>query len=174
MTGVLGIAPRGKISCRRPFLTLRSGVLRHVRDGAVGQHLARLSQTERSRGRSRGWIHRLPQLANFARAPTDGMDDVRRVAAECVPHRQPRWIILGDPDAASCIFPRTFRGRSMPLVCAAGTSDIPRRWIAEDQKLDRPHAMTVPTIPARLERGAGSMGGSRGVARPVHGGPPGA
>ena len=116
VTGVLGIGPRGKISCRRPFLTLRSGVLRRVRDGAVGQHLAGLSQTERSRGRSHGWINRLPQLANFARAPTDGMDDVRRVVAERVPRRQPRWINcrLQTPLASSQT--SAFRGRPMPIV----------------------------------------------------------
>src|SRR5262249_5371961 len=161
-------APPGLAFSRRPGFTVS-------RRGGVAQRLARLAHTTgRSPGRSRGWITRLPQLANFARAPTDGMDDVRRVVAERVPRRQPRWINcrLQTPLASSQT--SAFRGRPMPLVCAAGTSDIPRRWIAEDQKLDRPHAMTVPTIPARLERGAGSMGGSRGVARPVHGGPPGA
>jgi len=64
--------------------------------GVVAQRLARLDHTTgRSPGRSRGWINRLPQLANFARAPTDGMDDVRRVVTERVPRRQPAGSIVG-------------------------------------------------------------------------------
>jgi hypothetical protein len=43
--------PLGKISCRRPFLTLRSAVLPRVR--GVGRWTA-------SRGRSRRWIYLLP------------------------------------------------------------------------------------------------------------------
>jgi len=85
--------------------------------GVVAQRLARLDHTTgRSPGRSRGWINRLPQLANFARAPTDGMDDVRRVVTERVPRRQPRWINcrLQTPLASSQT--SAFRGRPMPIV----------------------------------------------------------
>ena len=55
-----------------------------------------------------------------------GVDSIRHVVAEPVPHRQPCWIIVGDPDSTVCIFPTSaLRGRSMPMVCPACMSRVP-------------------------------------------------
>jgi hypothetical protein len=91
---------------------------------------------------------------------------------------------IGPPGANSCPRRRPFSTRPSPVV---PPSSWRVRWAAfrgldhETERFSRTiptishlPRTPAPTIPARLERGAGSMGGSRGVARPVHGGPPGA